>query len=664
MASFINLHKEGQEMAFMVPETIPLLATAGERLLFETLKEYLPSDYVIYYKPYTTGTRPDFVIIGPDLGCVVLQTYDYTISSILNADRHEWTVQTAGGKEGLAAVVNPLKQAREHASFLEKELKDTKALAYQDGPHTGQLKFSCGSGTVFPRMKQDDFARNRLYSSIGREFVLCREEFDPEDKLFTVDNLIVKIHGMFTSWTHRWHILSMEELNGIRSLLQPGLRTGPGVKQSVHHQDQWLLSRHSGIALDLRQENIAYHLGDKHRLIRGATGSGKTLVLASRTKVLAKMHPDWKILVLCYGLSLSGYLQQLIGRMMSEPDDLFDLMEMADGGKLEAGSRVEVYNFRQWLRNELHTKEEEIPSLLAKLVKKEAILPVYDAIMIDEGQDFEPEWLKLLGHVLNPDTQSLLIAEDCNQSITGSKRRSSLARDTGLSFRGRSKILTVNYRNTAEIVRFAWNFYHRHTVMKHQVQLGTAKYPDAVPLPSSITRRSGPAPIVKSFGGLQKEMHYVAERIAALHGERNVPFSDMLILYRVKDRYDMSYVDLICRRMKEDCIPFTLLSERSRSERNGSTIETDGEAVVVSTLDEISGLDYRAVFIVNIESMPYPLEPREEREVSLLYVGMTRALDWLYLTYSGESKFTQYLAEAAQAWSGAEEARIGYAADM
>jgi len=40
--------------------------------------------------------------------------------------------------------------------------------------------------------------------------------------------------------------------------------------------------------------------------------------------------------------------------------------------------------------------------------------------------------------------------------------------------------------------------------------------------------------------------------------------------------------------------------------------------------------------------MPFLLEGDKEREVSLLYIGMTRAKEYLCLSYSAESEFTQY----------------------
>ncbi|MFB5195977.1 3'-5' exonuclease [Neobacillus sp. KR4-4] len=68
----------------------------------------------------------------------------------------------------------------------------------------------------------------------------------------------------------------------------------------------------------------------------------------------------------------------------------------------------------------------------------------------------------------------------------------------------------------------------------------------------------------------------------------------------------------------------------------------DGK-VKISTIDSSKGLDFQAVFIVNVDSMPFPLEEDKEREVSLFYIGMTRAKQYLCLSYSDESEFTHYL---------------------
>ena len=86
-------------MAITIPETIRSSATIGERLLFRTLKTYLPDDYIVYYEPDILGRRPDFVIIGPDLGLVVLEVKDYTKNTLLQINHDEWHIVATSVEE-------------------------------------------------------------------------------------------------------------------------------------------------------------------------------------------------------------------------------------------------------------------------------------------------------------------------------------------------------------------------------------------------------------------------------------------------------------------------------------------------------------------------------------------------------------------------------------
>lgn len=45
----------------------------------------------------------------------------------------------------------------------------------------------------------------------------------------------------------------------------------------------------------------------------------------------------------------------------------------------------------------------------------------YGAVMVDEGHDFEPEWLKLVAQIVNPSTDSLLVLYDDAQNLYGQR---------------------------------------------------------------------------------------------------------------------------------------------------------------------------------------------------------------------------------------------------
>jgi hypothetical protein len=604
-------------MAYMVPEVIRTSAAAGERMLFRTLKEHLADDYLVYYEPEMEGIQLDFVIIGPDLGVVVLEVWDYTRSALLQVDQDEWQLHTSAGR--IEAVTNPYKQAKDKARHVGNRLKQDPLLAEENGR---QLRFRCGFGTVFTRMRQEDFDKYQLYDVISPEFVLCRDEADPDEASFSADLLIEKIHGMFTVWSRSSAILSHEEIQAIRSCLQPEVRISAEYRKQKDDQNQLLLSLHPIKAADLHSENRASPLAATRR--NGLGSTRQTSLLAHRAKALAKQHPDWKILVLSNNHSLSVILRDLIDELMDEPEDLFDWLMLEEQKDQKAHEHnVEIYHFHEWLFNQLNVRAADVADLTAKLERKEAILPSYDVILIDEGQAFDQEWLRLLHHMLRP----------------GSQQASHESKD-------RSRIVSMNYRNSAQIIQFAWSFYEQHSLLRSSMQEGSIDGVDIIP-PHS-TRRKGPEPAILRCNSLKEEMEAVATRIQHLHHERKVAYAEMAILYRVKNNYHMSYIDLIRKELGRQNLPFHRVADAEAAAGTPQAKGSSNDRIQILAVDQAKGLDFRAVFIVNAENMPLSLEEAEEREVSLFYLAMTRALDWLCISYSGDSKFTLYLDELQQ----------------
>lgn len=139
--------------------------------------------------------------------------------------------------------------------------------------------------------------------------------------------------------------------------------------------------------------------------------------------------------------------------------------------------------------------------------------------MIDEGQDFEGEWFHLIASLLNPNTQSLLLVEDRAQTIY--KRARTYLQDIGMSFQGRSKVSNINYRNTAQIVTFAWDFYERFSILKNKV---ISRELDGEIIAPKSTRRKGVEPAILKRTNFFEEARIVAKQIQKLHKENKVPY--------------------------------------------------------------------------------------------------------------------------------------------
>jgi len=183
-------------VAAVIPDRLKQSATKGEYILFRTLKEYLPPDYIVYYEPNIKGKKPDFVIIGPDLGIVVLEVKDYLKSSLREVNSEQFVLDINGH---LLKRKNPLNQARQYAFDIADILKKDSLLVETEGRYAGNLRFPYGYGAVFTRMYQEDFVRLNLYSVLPPELVLTRDEIDPDTEKFSGKRLLEKIQSMFTN---------------------------------------------------------------------------------------------------------------------------------------------------------------------------------------------------------------------------------------------------------------------------------------------------------------------------------------------------------------------------------------------------------------------------------------------------------------------------------
>lgn len=202
--------------------------------------------------------------------------------------------------------------------------------------------------------------------------------------------------------------------------------------------------------MDLQQEQLAKSIGDGHRVIHGVAGSGKTLILGYRCLHLAQaVHKP--ILVLCFNIALAARLRGFI----------------AEKGTAD---KVQVYHFHEWCGIQLKTYnvdllpgtappwERQVESVIRSVEMGRIPRAQYGALMIDEGHDFEQEWLRLVVQMIDPDSNSLLLLYDDAQSIYHKRTLKFPLSSAGIQARGRTTILKLNYRNTREILSFAYEF--------------------------------------------------------------------------------------------------------------------------------------------------------------------------------------------------------------
>lgn len=244
----------------------------------------------------------------------------------------------------------------------------------------------------------------------------------------------------------------------------------------------------------------------------------------------------------------------------------------------------------------------------------------FDAVVVDELQDLRPQEIRLLAALAGDGPNTLTLAGDGGQRIYGS--RISL-KALGVNVQGRSHILRINYRTTEEIRQFADRLLG---AKGDDLNGGTEKRKGTVSL------LKGPKPTLHAAKTQAQQWKYVSTEIKRMRKE-GLNLEEIAIFSRLNNSLTLIQEALQRNRVKSQLI---------RRE------EATGVGVQVGTLHRAKGLEFKAVFVVNITDEQLPLRSLLQniqdqqlrsdlltREKHLLYVGLTRARDEAILTWVG-----------------------------
>ncbi|CAN5789121.1 nuclease-related domain-containing DEAD/DEAH box helicase [soil metagenome] len=647
---------------------------AGERRVLHQLKRCLGDDYWVWHDiPLGPRARqPDFVVLSPRWGILLIEVKDWKRSTLVGATRDAVELATPRGR---VTQAHPLRQARDYAMELVDLMQRDPALVHAQGLFKGKLLFPYGWGVVLSNVKREDVAESDFDELFPVQRTLLRNDLDA-----TVDEgaLQQRLWGMFT--LHYPHTLTLPQRDRIRWHLFPEIRLAQQVSllEDDDSTPSFVLPDLLQV-MDLQQEQIARTLGEGHRVIHGVAGSGKTMILIFRAQQLAAGASAGKpILVLCYNNALAARIDaQLRSRGVDE--------------------RVKVRTFHAWCEDLVRSYQLDVPAerraadywaLLAKTVARaveSGFVPggQYTALLIDEAHDFEDAWLQVAARMVSPDSRSLLVLYDDTQSIYQKKRKRFNFASVGIEAVGRTSILRMNYRNTAEVLAVALQCAsHLIGAQRRAAETIAAEGPGEQPVASALrlavargssaatpagpsspdtadaamgmeqvhpdsAGRRGAMPVLIVARHERDEGEAIAQRIADAQANGR-PLQEIAIL--VRTRFQMPAIESALRRRG--------IAFASMNDRRLRPTDWAAASVKVITLHSAKGLEFPHVFIAGRQAMPHRGEALDE-EIRLLYVGMTRATHELVFSAHGRPSVMVEKVQEAIAAVGARFARSG-----
>ncbi|MFU2191995.1 UvrD-helicase domain-containing protein [Methanobacterium sp. MZD130B] len=367
----------------------------GERTFVGYLDNYLPEYWKIYLRPFFNGSHPDIVLLNPEGGLMIYKIIDGShLSSTPEANKKQLDYYRNKIIQELVPQISE-KLDENSGSFVifktgiyvhHLESYDAQ-VQYEDYPYLTVVGY-------------DDLEEDNLYMIVpGVDFQ--------------------KSKFMYPEWGET-----------LEKWLNPPF-----------HKD-----KRTGIELTEQQKQ---HAEPKpgHKRLRGAAGSGKTLVIAYRAAELASQNQ--KVLVITYNRNLWYFIKEMVNNSPYNFD----------------WSNITFRHFHGFCNDLLNefliprpSNIDDIVTVLENALENKNLDKFkFDAILIDEGQDYSWEWYNFLSKFLT-DRNELFLVCDEKQNIYDRELSWIDGKMENVQFRGRWAELSTIHRLPRKITDIANEF--------------------------------------------------------------------------------------------------------------------------------------------------------------------------------------------------------------
>jgi hypothetical protein len=459
--------------------------TEGEVFLLEFLTTHFDDQCEVYFQPCFNGDRPDIVLMSPSAGIIIIEVKDWNIDLYSANEKNQWAVTLPSRQQQVKSPFSQVFSYKKnffdiHANgLLEKSLKNnaffkiikvyvyfhhgSKAaieLLYQ--PHLDRLRNESRENENSFKQKQIDFER---YEKRREGINHAKHKFERDLSLSLYKTNLTKISFPITA---KENVFDDSVYNEFKRLLNP----------PYHYASEGKLPSYTE-----KQKRLIQSTTNARVKICGLAGSGKTVVLAGRAVNAHKRH-NGRVLILTFNITLCNYIRDKISAIredfswsafdisnyhrfitiaLNSADIAIDLpKELEYDGTDHARARRVAQQRSEYFEDNYYSN--------LYIFEGEEIKSKYDTILIDEIQDYKPEWIKIIRSYFLEENGEMLLFGDEKQNIYNraldEERRSKVVEGFG-----RWEKLTKSFRYAAEspIIPLVESFQKNFLLQNYEV---------------------------------------------------------------------------------------------------------------------------------------------------------------------------------------------------
>ncbi len=382
--------------------------TLGEWSLINHLKDNLDDTYEVFFNPYLDGDRPDIIILKEHCSAFIIEIKDWDLKNYKITENNSWEVfdgakysrkaspqsQTFRYKKnlydlhlpvvGLARLTNPNFYNLVHCFVYfhnsDKSLIDLLYLPAEEKLRDEQYRLN--QAVQEKKIVFDSYEK-------AREYLVRKMRNIQRDKNMSfgddrLDHLIKKIKQ------NSKHVLFDENVyRDFKRRLSPPEHT---------------LNQGVPIKFDNKQLSLTNSENIKGK-IKGVAGCGKTSILSQRAINASQRHGS-AVLILTFNITLKNYIRDKISDIQGSRDF----------------TTFEISNYHQFFNSQVNNSGQDFGELVEKYgierlysidVFQGLDLPKYQTILVDEIQDYQSEWVKIIrDNFLKEDGEMILFGDE------------------------------------------------------------------------------------------------------------------------------------------------------------------------------------------------------------------------------------------------------------
>lgn len=381
---------EEQGRKFITTEPLAKDGEVGEQKVWDAIKTTFAARectaywrYPIFSKVGEYRKEPDILVVDRELGIAIIEVKAITIDRIVAVHGHQWSF-----KNFYVAQGNPYEQAENQLYAL---------LGYCDREPAIRRMVTGRALVALPFITEKEWQQRGLDRLPSCPPIIFKEQLSQVALLKRFQQSVPVVTASSLN-NEQWELL-LAVVGGT-----------PVFRRKPRHVLADRKTRSNVIAslqerlyeLDLQQEHIAKEIPPGPQRIRGIAGSGKTVLLCQKAAHMHLKHPEWDIALVFFTRSLYDQMIQLVDKWLrhfSAGDIKYDPITNvklqvlhAWGAKGRAGLYGTIcgaHGIKRLTAIDTDKKQpnEGLADVCRRLLVDVEIQPIFDVILIDEGQD-------------------------------------------------------------------------------------------------------------------------------------------------------------------------------------------------------------------------------------------------------------------------------------